>query len=589
MNDYTTNPMRCWHILGIAPTGDEAAIKKAYAARLREHRPDRDPAGFRRVRAAYEAALQQRTFVRPPPVNAAPPPANSGYYGYTATFPVSSESLCETAPHDYLDRPADSNPATREVVPHGYLDRPASPATADLPAGLYAAWENAADDAALCAVLQAQAAQYHEALQFIDRRSDYLAALRDYLLSRDDVPRSTVWAGEHYQLHHGHDGEYRRRHLAILVALRERTAFVRALAPHYPDLAAWLQLGRWQRFRIRWQDWLVQDEQPAHREWQALRASLQEALMRYRDNGKLRRYLRILVMSVSLFASIATFAAPPPFPLGGIVWFLILTCRHDLWSPADNPARDGTRLLYRVCPSLRSLEQAYRRWPYWPLWLLADAAVIALSLDDAIPVAATLFWLIARAFSVLWQFKRVIAAQTPPLYTPPVFLSGTVALAWLAFTTFILAPNGDPELAASACGCGILLYLLCWWRIPADRIAARRAFLDHGFFTIPASIVMANLDTPTPWACIACPLLALTLGYRHRLLAWPARLRPLAPLARQASHFALLAISLINAIGAGYFAFCIWQDGGEWPMTAFILLCLLHAIASIEYHLQHPV
>ena len=66
-------------------------------------------------------------------------------------------------------------------------------------------------------------------------------------------------------------------------------------------------------------------------------------------------------------------------------------------------------------------------------------------------------------------------------------------------------------------------------------------------------------------------------------------MRPLAPLARQASHFALLAISLINAIGAGYFAFCIWQDGGEWPMTAFILLCLLHAIASIEYHLQHPV
>ena len=32
----------------------------------------------------------------------------------------------------------------------------------------------------------------------------------------------------------------------------------------------------------------------------------------------------------------------------------------------------------------------------------------------------------------------------------------------------------------------------------------------------------------------------------------------------------------------------IYQDSGEWVMTAFILLCLLHAIASIEYHLKHP-
>jgi len=46
-----------WDALGIAPTGDAAALRAAYRARLREVGPDRDPEGFQRLRAAYEAAL----------------------------------------------------------------------------------------------------------------------------------------------------------------------------------------------------------------------------------------------------------------------------------------------------------------------------------------------------------------------------------------------------------------------------------------------------------------------------------------------------------------------------------------------------
>ena len=49
--------MDCWHILGIAPTRDEAVIKRAYAQLLKKHRPDRDPDGFIRLREAYETAL----------------------------------------------------------------------------------------------------------------------------------------------------------------------------------------------------------------------------------------------------------------------------------------------------------------------------------------------------------------------------------------------------------------------------------------------------------------------------------------------------------------------------------------------------
>jgi len=39
-------------ILGVERTATEAEIKRAYFARVREHPPERDPEGFKRVRAA---------------------------------------------------------------------------------------------------------------------------------------------------------------------------------------------------------------------------------------------------------------------------------------------------------------------------------------------------------------------------------------------------------------------------------------------------------------------------------------------------------------------------------------------------------
>ena len=69
--------MSPWEVLGIAPTAEASAIRKAYAARLKQTRPEDDPAGFARLRAAYEAALQMAPRIAPPqrpPLPEAKPP-----------------------------------------------------------------------------------------------------------------------------------------------------------------------------------------------------------------------------------------------------------------------------------------------------------------------------------------------------------------------------------------------------------------------------------------------------------------------------------------------------------------------------------
>jgi curved DNA-binding protein CbpA len=42
-------------VLGLEETADDATVRTAYLQALRSAPPDRDPEGFRRIRAAYEA------------------------------------------------------------------------------------------------------------------------------------------------------------------------------------------------------------------------------------------------------------------------------------------------------------------------------------------------------------------------------------------------------------------------------------------------------------------------------------------------------------------------------------------------------
>jgi curved DNA-binding protein CbpA len=47
-------PDNPYKVLGVERTASEAEIKQAYFALVRQHSPERDPEGFKRIRAAYE-------------------------------------------------------------------------------------------------------------------------------------------------------------------------------------------------------------------------------------------------------------------------------------------------------------------------------------------------------------------------------------------------------------------------------------------------------------------------------------------------------------------------------------------------------
>lgn len=49
-----------YKVLGIERQATEAEIKRAYFTLVRQHPPERDPEGFKRIRAAYEKLRSER-------------------------------------------------------------------------------------------------------------------------------------------------------------------------------------------------------------------------------------------------------------------------------------------------------------------------------------------------------------------------------------------------------------------------------------------------------------------------------------------------------------------------------------------------
>lgn len=77
--------------LGIEPTADERAIKRGYAIKLKQNRPDENPEGFQRLHEAYQAALQRCRGHAPAPPAAATPAAPRPLPSPVVTAPSASQ------------------------------------------------------------------------------------------------------------------------------------------------------------------------------------------------------------------------------------------------------------------------------------------------------------------------------------------------------------------------------------------------------------------------------------------------------------------------------------------------------------------
>lgn len=269
--------MDCWHILGIAPTRDEAAIKRAYAQLLKKHRPDRDPDGFIRLREAYETAL-----------------AGGEQY--------------DTFAHD------------DEAAP--LLDARA----------IRRSWRQAKDDDTLLALLQSQSA----ALPTIDEQLDYRDLIASWIEARDRpqrYPQSLIWIIEKYRLLRGlpDDDPLYDDYLRALIHTGARDKVLRVLARRAPELGAWLALSGWQQRLAGLGNVFVMDD---HRLIDIQLARLQTAL--HLDDAaitalfpaarRLQAHLRLPHLALAALAAL----------LYGQGWWqtalcLALILAHELW------------------------------------------------------------------------------------------------------------------------------------------------------------------------------------------------------------------------------------------------------------------
>lgn len=82
---------------------DPAVIRRAYAAQLKQHRPDQDPDGFRRVREAYLALMGQAGPVAGTPPTAAAMPTPADAPAATRARPTTAASRASSADRDRSD------------------------------------------------------------------------------------------------------------------------------------------------------------------------------------------------------------------------------------------------------------------------------------------------------------------------------------------------------------------------------------------------------------------------------------------------------------------------------------------------------
>jgi hypothetical protein len=97
-------------VLGLQGSPAETEVRRAYLRKVKEHPPERDPEGFRRVREAYDF-LKRNPWAYAPPVNA---PSEAANVELAHTSAVSETAASETASETAVSEIATSESATSE-------------------------------------------------------------------------------------------------------------------------------------------------------------------------------------------------------------------------------------------------------------------------------------------------------------------------------------------------------------------------------------------------------------------------------------------------------------------------------------------
>ena len=567
--------MNCWQTLGIAPTGDEAAIKAAYAALIRQHRPDRDPAGFRRVRAAYEEALSLRPHYenrcdeprRPTGWTPGKPPASvegNSDNSVSPHDPGQPYPLAEPAAHDYRDTPpaAPEQPyPLAEPAAHDYQDGSAQPTFTPLEAAvllrqLQQAWQGQ-DDAQLLAILQSQAT--HPALDNIDFYLDYTTALTA-CLDDGNYSHSRLWVQQHYNLRDPDTHRLLTDHITAGGDPEERDSI---LATHYPDLAAWLEYGILRRWWTLRRHFLNCAPDPVWQNWQRL----------YDDTGSIpdEYYLAAWPRLHELMRYHQ--------PLAGLryEWFIdiaicfLLPAYAAYTSPRSNPYT-GDHCI--ICPAgAESLPEA------------------------GLPLASILItWLLLRGAHILWRTKYAISAGWLPPRPQDGLSLHITRVAYILGLIYSLIPANWRLLPAQTTVQNITailsltLYGHAWCHLPRDAINLRRAMFDHGVIAIliVAACIIGNLPgsdehafivkTPllTALSLITAPALALVLIYSYA---------PPPPNRETAKHLATAA-TILMALGISAIGYNVFRKDIPGPVA--VLLGLIVAISITARNPPRP-
>jgi hypothetical protein len=366
-----------WDTLGIAATPEEGAIRKAYAARVRQWRPDTHPQEFARLREAYEQALRW------------------------ARMAVQEQAQAQDEVEDAAPAPAPAPAPARILLPEPVA------APADLPLSAAVPGADALiRDLAQCFSQHGEfeairLLRQHYALvsaHTVDARLDWEQVLLASLLGAGTPPLSLLFEGDRLlgwrnrpadvtQMF-GHEPAERLR---LLIELAHETTYLR-----------FFSTNRWQRrifgaARLPWIGMTVQVEVARHSvDWwqklalQAGRESLHELL----DGRVLRRLAGLLVMSTDVLLALAIAwvcwhpvhelaAAQAPWIAPGLaaaVFALALPLPllgRWLWNtPAARHVRRWRDALERVPFAVRAIGLA----------AVLVASIVALAADAPLPV-----------------------------------------------------------------------------------------------------------------------------------------------------------------------------------------------------------